>query len=114
MTTTTFYIDQSGTIVRETDWQKVPDTGLLAVIVEHNGMKHTLIGADGYWIDGNTYGLTFEDAVPRFGGDMYASWYMGNEHKYLGKVVPHTTTVVKLGIEIPDEEWYVFYNSLAN
>jgi hypothetical protein len=99
------YWRRGRTVQRTDSWDRLPREGVLGVRISDGDRSHLLVGADGYWIDGDTYGVTYEDAVPRFGGIPFASWGWGREHYDLGVAPPPEGVAVLRGIEIPDDVW---------
>ena len=75
--------------------------------IELGECVHVLRGADGYWVDGTRFGVTFEDAAPRFGGALYAAYEWGGADaaRALGPVPPPDGARVLRGVELPDALW---------
>ena len=101
------YWDGGNAVRSEGLWDWMPLDGVLWVTVQSDGWTHRLLGADGYWvIAGTAYGMTYEDAQPRYGGRLYAAYgIMAGEAYDLGEKPPPPSARVLRGIQIPDEDW---------
>ena len=101
------YWEEGRTVTRTGPLREMPSEGVLWVRVDMGDAVHVLKGADRYWIHGHHYGVTHEDAVPRFGGRMYAAWaWVGGEGPMdMGDVPPESGACVLYGVELPDDVW---------
>ena len=87
-------------------WLRMPTDGVLWVTLEHGGHRHVLLGADRYWMDGDRYGMTYEDAQPVHGGRLYAAWeWARGGHVDLGDTPPPVGVHAIYGIALPDDVW---------
>ena len=85
-------------------WHTMPVGNVLWVWIDD---CHRLLGADGYWVHGNQYGCTYEDAYPKYGGVRYMMWeIVDGEMRSVGEYPPPEGAYVIRGIELPDDLWY--------
>ena len=89
------------------DWSSLPVGGVLWVDVRRGEHLHRMRGADGYWVDGDYYGCTFEWAQPKFGGMACAAfeWPEGEGARPLGELPPPQGVRVLRGLMLPDDVW---------
>jgi len=85
------------------NWESIPDN-LLAVIIYRNGI-HRLIGADYYWLDGDSYGMIYDGSCCAAG---YSWWKNGVKMD----TKPPNNIILKSGLMLPDREWRNFMEEL--
>ena len=87
-------------------WRSMPTEGILWVDISVGGFRHRLLGADGYWVSGDRYGCTYEDAEPIYGGLPYVAWeVVDGVMRRVGAVPPPEGVHVVRGIALPDDVW---------
>lgn len=101
------YWEHDQVVVRDgARWSELPVGGVMWVWVRVGGHGHRLLGADGYWVHGQHYGCTYEDAAPIYGGMPNAAWEVADGRmRSLGAVPPPEGAHVIRGVEVPDEVW---------
>lgn len=89
------------------DWHLLPVDGVLWVEVGRGGLTHRLLGADGYWVDGDRYGVTYDGRTRQlYGGCRYAAWrWPAGGAVPLGDVPPPQGAHVIRGVQVTDEVW---------
>lgn len=104
-TKVTYWID-GGIWTFVNEWKNMRHYGVLWVDIVHGEHMHRLLGADGYWVADDLYGVTFEDAHPKYGGYKYAMWQVTDDGmEFLGEIEPPIDAYIIRGIEIPDNIW---------
>lgn len=106
MIAVTYWEGGRRTVTRTGPWETMPTAGVLWVTLVRGRHRHVLLGADGYWVLGDRYGMTYEDAQPRYGGRPYAAWEWREEGaRFLGEQAPPAWAHTVRGVQVPDDVW---------
>lgn len=89
------------------DWQSMPEDGLLWADLKVGPYRHRLLGADLYWVLGQSWGMAYPDARPKYGGALYRAWRLEPDGQVLdlGEKAPPEEAHIVAGVEIPDAIW---------